>query len=286
MLEKFILKFYHLSDHNEEETKEDDNPNETDNVPETYLTLKHPSKDTEKPWLENRVPYQLCDHICKPYRFKNGGTKRPTCTSDIDGFCNGGELPGMVRMGSMTYFQDHGWYDKLADGKLKDETLALKAKIKGSWGDATPGVLKFCKWLKSCFENFHKIEYEVLDNIEQLGPAILQQNNGNSSSPYRGRTSLAGNIDQIYGKTAKRQKKTTNIIKEIQLLPMPNKKSVARIKTLEIQNEQISKVLYAVSDVVHMPYRARSTGAYFLKQSLSQDDCKTSLMTIGERHKM
>ncbi|GKF01999.1 hypothetical protein Tco_0028922 [Tanacetum coccineum] len=32
-----------------------------------------------------------------------------------------------------------GWYDELADGKLKDETLALKAKIEGSWGDATPG---------------------------------------------------------------------------------------------------------------------------------------------------
>ncbi|GJZ15869.1 hypothetical protein Tco_0551546 [Tanacetum coccineum] len=33
MLEKFILKFHHLSDHNEEETEEDDNPNEMDNVP-------------------------------------------------------------------------------------------------------------------------------------------------------------------------------------------------------------------------------------------------------------
>ncbi|GKC28453.1 hypothetical protein Tco_1035747 [Tanacetum coccineum] len=98
------------------------------------------AKGTEKPWSENRVPYQLCDHICEPYRFKNGGTKWPTCTSDIDGFCNGRELPGMVRVGSMTYFQDHSWYDELADGKLKDETLALKAKIEGSWGGVTPGV--------------------------------------------------------------------------------------------------------------------------------------------------
>ncbi|GJS43763.1 hypothetical protein Tco_0568806, partial [Tanacetum coccineum] len=46
----------------------------------------------------------------------------------------------MVRVGSMTYFQDHKWYDELADGKLKDETLAIKAKIKGSWGDVTPWV--------------------------------------------------------------------------------------------------------------------------------------------------
>ncbi|GKA79016.1 hypothetical protein Tco_0785553 [Tanacetum coccineum] len=92
------------------------------------------AKGAEKLWSENRVPYQLCDHICEPFRFKNGGTNWPTCTSDIDGFCNGGELPGMVRVGSVTYFQDHWWYDELADGILKDETLALKAKIEGSWG--------------------------------------------------------------------------------------------------------------------------------------------------------
>ncbi|GKD65662.1 hypothetical protein Tco_1307770, partial [Tanacetum coccineum] len=52
----------------------------------------------------------------------------------------------MVRVRSMTYFQDHKWYDELVDGKLKDETLALKAKIEGSWGDANPGVIKFYRW--------------------------------------------------------------------------------------------------------------------------------------------
>ncbi|GJT07183.1 hypothetical protein Tco_0841645 [Tanacetum coccineum] len=38
MVEKFIMKFHHLSDHNEEEeeTEEDDNPHETDNVPEIF----------------------------------------------------------------------------------------------------------------------------------------------------------------------------------------------------------------------------------------------------------
>ncbi|GKD32334.1 hypothetical protein Tco_1247843 [Tanacetum coccineum] len=97
---------------------------------------------------EKGVPYQLCDHIYEPYRFKNGKTKFPTCTSDIDGFCNGGDLSGMVRVGSMTYFQDHRWYDELADGKLKDETLALKSKIEGSWGDATPG----CWWKVNAHE--------------------------------------------------------------------------------------------------------------------------------------
>ncbi|GKD79115.1 hypothetical protein Tco_1341736 [Tanacetum coccineum] len=39
----------------------------------------------------------------------------------------------MVRVRIMTYFQDHRWYDEFADGKLNDETLALKAKIEGSW---------------------------------------------------------------------------------------------------------------------------------------------------------
>ncbi|GJT07056.1 hypothetical protein Tco_0841518 [Tanacetum coccineum] len=136
MLEKFILKFHHLFDHNEEETEEDENPKKMDNVPEifriegnlydfetplceayhafncllkintnlftydiqnfkTYDEYKRELNDdkaggTEKPWSKNRVPYQLCDHICEPYRFKNGGTKWPTCTSDIDDFCNGG----------------------------------------------------------------------------------------------------------------------------------------------------------------------------------------------------
>ncbi|GKE77725.1 hypothetical protein Tco_1543845, partial [Tanacetum coccineum] len=212
MLEKFILKFHHLSNHNEEETEEDDNPNKTGNIPKilrikgnlfnfetplceayhefncllkintdlftydiqnfkTYDGYKQEmkddkAKDTKKPWSENRVPYQLCDHICEPYRFKNRRIKWPTCTSDIDGFCNGGKLPRMVQVRSMTYFQHHRWYDELADGKLKDETLALKTKIEGSWGDATPRVLKFCKWLKNCFENFHEIEYEVLCRIQ------------------------------------------------------------------------------------------------------------------------
>ncbi|GJW84153.1 hypothetical protein Tco_0157298 [Tanacetum coccineum] len=94
--------------------------------------LNNKTQGNEEPWLENGVPYQLCDHICEPYRFKNGKTKWPTCSSDIVGFYNGAELPGMVQIGSMSYFQDHKWYDKLMDGKLKDETLTLKTKVKKS----------------------------------------------------------------------------------------------------------------------------------------------------------
>ncbi|GJY31426.1 hypothetical protein Tco_0414921 [Tanacetum coccineum] len=46
----------------------------------------------------------------------------------------------MVRVGSMTYFQDHKWYDELADGRLKEETLMHKEKVEESWGNATPSI--------------------------------------------------------------------------------------------------------------------------------------------------
>ncbi|GJV50428.1 hypothetical protein Tco_1440640 [Tanacetum coccineum] len=134
---------------------------------EGYELNNNMTGDLEEPWSDNGVPYQLCDHICEPYRFKNGKSKWPTCSSDIDGFCNGGELPGMVRVGCMTYFQDHKWYDELVDGKLKVETLMHKAKVEGSWGDATPGVMKFCAWLKSSFENFHELDHDVLVKLEE-----------------------------------------------------------------------------------------------------------------------
>nr|GEU40984.1 hypothetical protein [Tanacetum cinerariifolium] len=117
----------------------------------------------EEPWLDNEVPYQLCE----PYRFKNGVTKWPTCSSDIDGFCNGGELPGMVRVGRMTCFQDHKWYDELADERLKKETLMHKEKFEESWGNATPCVIKLCAWLINSFRNFHELDYNVLVKIQE-----------------------------------------------------------------------------------------------------------------------
>nr|GEU49957.1 putative reverse transcriptase domain-containing protein [Tanacetum cinerariifolium] len=47
-------------------------------------------RDLEKSWSDNGVPYQLCDHICELYRFKNRITKWPMCSLDVDGFSNGG----------------------------------------------------------------------------------------------------------------------------------------------------------------------------------------------------
>ncbi|GJT00857.1 hypothetical protein Tco_0822026 [Tanacetum coccineum] len=83
--------------------------------------------ESEEPWSENSVPYKIGDHICEPFRFKNRKTKWPTCSSNEDGFCNGRELPRMVRVGYMTYFQDHKWYNNLMDGSFKDEALKQKA---------------------------------------------------------------------------------------------------------------------------------------------------------------
>ncbi|GJR60034.1 hypothetical protein Tco_1502196 [Tanacetum coccineum] len=73
----------------------------------------------------------------------------------------------MVRVESMTYFQDHKWYDELANEKLKEETLMHKAKVEESWGNATPGVMKFSAWLKSSFENFHELDYNVLVKLQE-----------------------------------------------------------------------------------------------------------------------
>ncbi|GJZ58837.1 hypothetical protein Tco_0614653 [Tanacetum coccineum] len=66
------------------------------NTYEEYELDNNMTGELEEPWSKNGIPYQLCDHICEPYRFKNGIAKWPMCSLDIDGFCNGGEQPGMV----------------------------------------------------------------------------------------------------------------------------------------------------------------------------------------------
>nr|GEW64293.1 hypothetical protein [Tanacetum cinerariifolium] len=82
--------------------------------------------ELEEPWSEDGVPYEMYDHICELFRFKNGKAKWPTCNSNEDGFCNGEELSRMVRVGYRTYFQDYEWYNELADGNLKEEALKQK----------------------------------------------------------------------------------------------------------------------------------------------------------------
>ncbi|GJR55160.1 hypothetical protein Tco_1405681 [Tanacetum coccineum] len=178
LVEKFIQKFYQLSDDNEEmEADEDDDPDDIAEIfkiegnlfdfetplckafnefnyllkidmdlftfdiqgiktYEEYELNNNMTRDLEEPWSDNKVSYQLCDHICEPYRFKNGKPKWPTCSSDIDGFCNGIELPGMVRV---RYLKNHG--------------------------GCNSRVMKFYAWLKR--SNFHKLDYDVLVKLEE-----------------------------------------------------------------------------------------------------------------------
>ncbi|GJS64749.1 hypothetical protein Tco_0679313 [Tanacetum coccineum] len=81
------------------------------------------NNEVGEPWSKDGVPYEICDHICKPFHFKNGITKWPTFNSDEDGLCNDEELSEMVQVGYMTYFQHYEWYDELTDSSLKEEAL-------------------------------------------------------------------------------------------------------------------------------------------------------------------
>ncbi|GKB89226.1 hypothetical protein Tco_0961498 [Tanacetum coccineum] len=80
----------------------------------------------------------------------------------------------------MTYFQDYKWYDELTDGMLKEEALMYKVGHEESWGDATLRVMKFCAWLKSSFENFHELDYDVLVKLEECWWKV----NAHENAPY------------------------------------------------------------------------------------------------------
>nr|GEV61601.1 retrovirus-related Pol polyprotein from transposon TNT 1-94 [Tanacetum cinerariifolium] len=91
---------------------------------EEYALNNNMTRDLEEPWSDNEVPYQLCDHICEPYRFKNGKTKWPTCSLDIDGFCNDGELPGMIWIKIL-----HTWLDMLDQTFNRLQKLMSQLKL-------------------------------------------------------------------------------------------------------------------------------------------------------------
>ncbi|GJT45083.1 hypothetical protein Tco_0953798 [Tanacetum coccineum] len=133
-------------------------------------------------------------HICEPFRFKNGKAKWPTYNSNDEGFCNGGELPRMVRVGYMTYFQDYEWYNDLVDGKLKEEALKQKSKYERSWGNATQGVINFCASLNGCFRNFHELDYELLVKLEEYWWKM----NDHEYSPF---SNWKNHINEVYTNT-------------------------------------------------------------------------------------
>ncbi|GJZ57627.1 hypothetical protein Tco_0613121 [Tanacetum coccineum] len=156
LVKNFVLKFYNLCEHDEEEETNDDNdPDVIDNVLEIFKIdnelfnfdsplciafeeFNHLLKIDPDLFTYDIQGFITYDKYAQELNNKTQGNEEPC--SDIDGFCNGGELLRMVQIGSMSYFQDYKWYDELMDGKLKDETLTLKTKVEKSWGDATPGV--------------------------------------------------------------------------------------------------------------------------------------------------
>ncbi|GJR32127.1 hypothetical protein Tco_1108359 [Tanacetum coccineum] len=167
-----------------EETEEDDNPNETDNVPEIFK-IEGNLFDFETP-------------LCEAFHEFNCLLKIDTdmFTYDIQNFKTYDEYERELNNDKAKGTKEPWWYDELANRKLKDETLELKAKIKGSWGDATPGVIKLCRWLKSCFKNFHELDYEVLASnphldvnrifrrhYEASNVRCTQENHGHKSDP-------------------------------------------------------------------------------------------------------
>ncbi|GKA39454.1 hypothetical protein Tco_0732005 [Tanacetum coccineum] len=73
---------------------------------------------------------------------------------------------------------DHDDEEEADDNEGPDEIN--DEQIKGSWGDVTPGIMKFCTWLRDSFENFYKLEYDVLVKLEECWWKV----NTNEICPY------------------------------------------------------------------------------------------------------
>ncbi|GJW65364.1 hypothetical protein Tco_0117248 [Tanacetum coccineum] len=171
LVEKFIQKFYHLSYNNEEiEANED---NDSIDVAEIFK-IEGGLFNYETPLCKafNELKYLLkIDTNLFAYDIQEIKTYEEyelNTTGDLEEPWTDNKRT--TRTGSsrcMTYFQDHKWYDELVDGVPKEEALIHKATFEESWGDATPGVMKFCAWLKNSLENFHKLDYDVLVKLEE-----------------------------------------------------------------------------------------------------------------------
>ncbi|GJT35429.1 hypothetical protein Tco_0925848 [Tanacetum coccineum] len=83
------------------------------------------------PWME---PSNNIEHICKPFRFKNGHAKWSTYNWKMGNYCNVGDLPEVIWNGDVIYFKSYEWYANLEEGELKDKALNSKAIFKGSKG--------------------------------------------------------------------------------------------------------------------------------------------------------
>ncbi|GJT75988.1 hypothetical protein Tco_1042713 [Tanacetum coccineum] len=94
--------------------------------------------------------------------------EKPCYNSNEDGYCNGENLPEMIQVGNMTYFQDYEWYEGLEDGDFKNEALKEKSILEGSWGHENKEGKNFCSWLKECSSNYQDLDYELMRKLEEL----------------------------------------------------------------------------------------------------------------------
>ncbi|GJS70857.1 hypothetical protein Tco_0703698 [Tanacetum coccineum] len=166
LVEKFVQKFYRLSDSNEE-IEEDDDPDDITDI----FKIEGNLFDFETP-------------LCEAFNDFNYFLKidKDLFTFDIQGTRTYEEykLNNPVTRDLEEPWLDNGWYDKLADGRLKEETLMHKEKVEESRGNATPGVIKFCTWLINSFGNFHELDYNVLVKLQECWWKI----NANEVAPF------------------------------------------------------------------------------------------------------
>ncbi|GKE73270.1 hypothetical protein Tco_1535311, partial [Tanacetum coccineum] len=118
----------------------------------------------EKPWTEAIVwkKPKPVKHTCKPFNYKTGCLKWPTCSWREDGYCNRGNLPGAYHIGNSLHYQDLEWYEALEDRELKDEALRNKAIIEGLISDDESYNDCWKKWKSHeiYYHNYNKGEYE------------------------------------------------------------------------------------------------------------------------------
>ncbi|GJW16988.1 hypothetical protein Tco_0024424 [Tanacetum coccineum] len=144
LVERFTQKFYNLFDHDEEEEANDDeNPDEIDDVPKIFR-------------IEDDL-FNIDTPLCIAFEGFN-------CLLKIDS-------------GLFTYdIQGFKTYDEYEQELNYDETQGLNEQWSNNRGelpgmvrvgDATPGIMKFCTWLRDSFEIFHELDYDMLVKLEE-----------------------------------------------------------------------------------------------------------------------
>ncbi|GJX91137.1 hypothetical protein Tco_0344463 [Tanacetum coccineum] len=114
-----------LTGNDEVELTDGESSNDMDEVAETYLLRT----------LRNSRPMKITRMIgsMNETRTYHGSMRSHGLTLDWkdDGYCNGGNLPGIYIIGNQLHYQDYEWYVALEDSELKKEALRNKAIMEG-----------------------------------------------------------------------------------------------------------------------------------------------------------